>query len=117
MKTKISVGLNIVLFGIILTIVIHNALSTHYYAEFRETPLNNTETKEKVWPEVDRGKYVLDVYNGSTQSALFLARHYGSIGLTEAQLFWLKKARDMGSKNVSQELIDACEASIFDERR
>jgi hypothetical protein len=65
----------------------------------------------------DRGKYINDVNRGNSESALILARYYGSLGIAEAELYWFKKAYEMGDRTISKEIIDACERGVFDEWR
>jgi hypothetical protein len=69
------------------------------------------------WPDFDRGKYIIDVDKGNSKSALILARYYGSKGITEAAIYWFKKAKQMGDNSVSEELIESCERSVFDQWR
>jgi hypothetical protein len=86
------------------------------YYQNRELPNQAVGDRERN-TEFDRGKYIIDVDKGNSKSALILARYYGSIGITEAQLYWLNKANQMGDIGASKELIEACERSVFDEWR
>lgn len=69
------------------------------------------------YPEINRGKRVLESYNGNLEATMYLARYYGSIGIYEAQLFWLKRAHSMGEKQVSKKMLESVESGIIDEWR
>ena len=90
-------------------------LSSRYY--FKVKMLRETFSSPELYPKMNRGKYVLNSYNGDAEATMYLARYYGSIGIYEAQLFWLKKAYAMGDKRASKELIEACESAIVNQWR
>lgn len=88
--------------------------STYFMGRHSIKKLPTPISSEDDWKSnFNRGKHVVEVDQGNSTSAMILARYYGALGITEAQLYWLKRAKQMGDDQVSDEVIEACEESIF----
>jgi len=83
--------------------------------DIKHASQSDTARNQEPVEDFNRGEYVRAAATGDVEARVTLARYYGSIGIMEAQLFWLKKAVESGYKGASPEVIKACEESIFDQ--
>lgn len=104
---------NYALFGLCLALAIETTLLLKVNKPLPVVSLGWADSQNKF----DREHYILEVLNGNSDAAMILARHYGVLEITEAQCYWLRKAREMDSEKVSQEVVDGCEAAVFNEWR
>ena len=75
MKTKISIGLNIALVATILFILFHNALETHFYAEYTGLVLREAAAQIEEGHSTRVGEILGKVNAMPTRSDLIVTLH------------------------------------------